>query len=82
MAYFYERRDRPGVHPVIGSLRGTATSGTSTGGGGGGDTPTAGKLTLSDEGVLIYTGAAPKMDGTVLVFTPTPTMADTVMTLS
>lgn len=84
MAVFYERKDRPGVHKIIGSLKGvTLTDAPApTPGGGGGDEPAAASLYVSPEGVLISTGAAPKMDGTTLVYTPTPTMADTVMTLS
>lgn len=84
MAYYYERRDRPGVHPVIGTLRGTPVSSSTSGGGGGGGggESAAGVLKCSDDGVLIYTGAAPKMDGTTLIYTPTPAMAENVMTIS
>lgn len=83
MAVFYERKDRPGVHKIIGSLKGVTLSDApapTPGGGGGGSA--AASLYVSPEGVLISTGAAPKMDGTTLVYTPTPTMADTVMKLS
>ena len=80
MALFYERKERPGVHKVIGSLRGTLPDGTTPGGDSGGGTAAA-SLSVSD-GVLICSGAAPRMDGTTLVITPTPTMAGNVMTLS
>lgn len=82
MAIFYERRDRPGVHKIIGSLRGAA--GDVAPGGSGGDSgggSAAGVLSVSDDGVLTYSGQAPTMDGNTLVFTPTPTMAGTVMTI-
>ena len=80
MAIYYPKNDRPGVYKVIGSLKGKLKDSGSTPGGGG--EPTAGTLTLSDDGVLIYTGEAPTMDGTTLVYSPTPTMAGTVMTIS
>ena len=82
MAVFYERKDRPGVHKIIGSLKGVTLADAPTPTPGGGDEPAAASLYVSPEGVLISTGAAPKMDGTTLVYTPTPTMADTVMTIS
>lgn len=82
MAVFYEKKDRPGVHKIIGSLKGVTADTSTPGGGGGGGGSVAATLSVSSDGVLISSGAAPKMDGTTLVYTPTPTMADTVMTLS
>lgn len=77
MAVFYEKKDRPGVHKIIGSLKGVSADIPAPGGGG----TVKGSLTVSSDGVLVYTGAAPKMDGTTLVYEPTPAMAVTVMTI-
>lgn len=87
MVTYAGTRKRPGIYPAIvnrGNDYTAAASSTQSGGGsgGGGGTTTAGVLTLSDDGVLIYTGAAPKMNGTTLVYTPTPVMAGTVLTIS
>lgn len=82
MAVFYERKDRPGVHKIIGSLKGAAWDTPTTGGEGSGEEIEAVSLTVSPDGVLICSGAAPEMDGTTIVYTPTPTMAAHVMTLS
>ena len=83
MAFFFANNDRPGVHPIIGSLRGAPVSGSSSGGGGGGESGgAAATLYVTEEGVLVSTGAAPTMDGNTLVYTPTPVMAENVMTIS
>lgn len=81
MAIYYEHRDRPGVHPIVVSLRGIpASDGSSSGGGGG--SGAAATLYATDDSVLVSTGAAPTMDGNTLVYTPTPVMAENVMTIS
>lgn len=83
MAIYYERRDRPGVHPIVVSLRGVPESGSSSSGsGGGGGGTAAATLYVTDDGVLVSTGAAPKMDGNTLVYTPTPVMTENVMAIS
>ena len=82
MAIYYENRDRPGVHPVVISLRGVPASGGSSSGGGGGDTPVIVSLHVKDDGVLYSTGAAPTMEGNTLVYTPTPVMTENVMAIS
>lgn len=87
MVTYTGTRKRPGIYPaIVNRGKDYAAGASSTGGGGssggGGGTTTAGVLTISDNGVLIYTGAAPKMDGTTLVYTPTPVMAGTVLTIS
>ncbi len=85
MAFYYDNRDRPGVHPIVVSLRGVPASGSSSGGsggGGGGGGAAAATLYVTPEGVLVSTGAAPKMDGNTLVYTPTPVMTENVMAIS
>ena len=81
MAIYYANRDRPGVYPIVVSLRGVPASGSSSGGGGGGGAAAA-TLYVTDDGVLVSTGAAPKMDGNTLVYTPTPVMTENVMAIS
>lgn len=73
---------RPGIYRTTVNRSPQVTAATASAGTTGGGGSAAGVLKCSDDGVLIYTGAAPKMDGTTLVYIPTPAMADTVMTIS
>lgn len=82
MSYLFKR---PGIRftTVNRTEAYSLTEADSGSAGEGGGEAGAGILTLTDDGVLVYTGAAPILttDG-VLIYTPTPTMADTVMTIS
>lgn len=73
---FYERKDRPGLTHILGSLRGAAAAVAEPA------APVKVVLSVTAEGVLVSSGAKPKMDGTTLVYKPTPAMADSVMTIS
>lgn len=77
-----QERKRPGVHRTISNRTQEVTIATTGTSGGGGGSTGAGVLTVSDAGVLCYSGAAPVVIDGVLMYTPTPTMADTVMTIS
>lgn len=81
MSYLFKR---PGIRftTVNREEAYSMTEADSESAGEGGGEAGAGILTLTDDGVLVYTGAAPILTEGVLIYTPTPTMADTVMTIS
>lgn len=69
-----ERKKRPGIYISI-TNRAPSAARTTRGSGNGG-AEIVGTLTLSAEGVLIYSGEAPVLTEGVLAYTPTPTLTE------